>query len=378
MSQTTSTAPMSSVRRPRLRIVANGTALTGAISANVSSSSHYASDTFRAAVSMSADPAFNDAFWASQSDIDLQISMGFLPPGAAEGAVSWVPLVDGAVDQIHIDIISGIANLEGRDKSALFIDAKTTDTFSNHTASEIATILAGRHPGMTANVTKTTTLVGQYYQLEHDKTTLNSFSRASTEWDLLTYLAQREGFDVWVSGNVLNFHKPPTSTTPPFIIQYTPPGTASASPSLNVMDIHLERSLILAKDAQVTVKSWDSKNNKATTTIVRAPGAKNPNSTNSTTQNYVYVKPGLSKQAAIDFGQAQLAELTKHERIVTVEMPGELAITNRTMVQLAGTGTAFDQVYFVDTVDRSLSFDGGFHQTLRLKNSSPRTQTTVQ
>jgi phage protein D len=70
-----------------------------------------------------------------------------------------------------------------------------------------------------------------------------------------------------------------------------------------------------------------------------------------------------------------LAELSKHERVIEVDMPGELTLTPRNMVQIEGTGTSFDQTYYIQTITRSLSFDDGFQQSMRLKNSSPRTQT---
>ena len=47
------------------------------------------------------------------------------------------------------------------------------------------------------------------------------------------------------------------------------------------------------------------------------------------------------------------------------------------MFRLQGTSTSFDQVYFIDSITRSISFDEGFRQSLRIKNSSPRTQTQV-
>ena len=57
--------------------------------------------------------------------------------------------------------------------------------------------------------------------------------------------------------------------------------------------------------------------------------------------------------------------------------PGEIALTPRDMVKLQGTGTSFDQTYYIASIDRSISFDEGFRQTMRLKNTSPRSQTQV-
>jgi hypothetical protein len=69
--------------------------------------------------------------------------------------------------------------------------------------------------------------------------------------------------------------------------------------------------------------------------------------------------------------------LTRHERVLQATMPGELTLSPRSLLTLTGTGTAFDQTYFVDTIERSINFESGFIQHIRAKNSSPRTQTTT-
>lgn len=69
--------------------------------------------------------------------------------------------------------------------------------------------------------------------------------------------------------------------------------------------------------------------------------------------------------------------MTQLERVVTVRMPGELVLTPGDLISLTGTRTNWDQTYFVDTLERRLSWSSGFEQTLRLKNRSPRTETTV-
>ena len=58
-------------------------------------------------------------------------------------------------------------------------------------------------------------------------------------------------------------------------------------------------------------------------------------------------------------------------------MPGDLTLDPRSMIQLTGTKTDFDQTYFVDEIDRHLSMEIGFVQHVRAKNTSPRTQSTA-
>ena len=57
-------------------------------------------------------------------------------------------------------------------------------------------------------------------------------------------------------------------------------------------------------------------------------------------------------------------------------MPGELSLSPRSIVVLEGTGTEFDQTYYVDVIERRLNQDGGLTQRVLGKNTSPRTETT--
>jgi len=49
-------------------------------------------------------------------------------------------------------------------------------------------------------------------------------------------------------------------------------------------------------------------------------------------------------------------------------MPGELSLMPRQQIMLVGTGTAFDQVYWIDEITRRLDVQGGFTQTVRARN----------
>lgn len=358
-------------RAPRLRLLANGRVVIGAVRLEVESNNHYACDRVSGEVSLSADPAFGLGWWGSQTDIKIEAQMAVMAPGA--GSPAWQSLTVATVDSLDTDITTNSLRFEARDMTARFLETKIQKTFANQTSSQIAQTLAAGH-GMTADVQATKTIVGQYYQLEHDRVSLDNFSHQTTEWDLLTYLAQQEDYDVWVTGNTLHF-KPVTSSNSgvPFVVQYEP----GPVPILNVERLRLERSLTLAKDIQVTVKTTNLRTGKAYARVVRANGAKTATPLNSTVQSYVFLKPGLTPDQALQYAQQKLNELTRHERIVTIEMPGELNLTARSMVQVTGTGSTWDQTYYIDTLTRSMDWTQGFTQSVRCKNTSPRNQVTV-
>lgn len=342
-------------RAPRLRLIANGQIIPGAMEAEVVSNNYYSADRFSASVALGADPWVGASYWSSETDIfvDIQFSL--------DGGTSFTSLVQGAVDNVSIDPSFDVVRLHGRDLTAALIEARTQETFANRTASEIAALLAERH-NLSPRVSPTTTPVGRYYQSEHDSITLNQFSSSTTEWDLLAFLARQEGFDVFVQGTELYF-QPATPVTEPAI---------SLRPQ-DVLDLKLERSLTLARDIEVIVKSWNSRQNSAFVQRARAAGRRGIRSADVQPQRYVFVQPNLTPDGALNLAQRKLAELTRHERCIRIEMPGELKLTPRSAIALDGTGTEFDQTYYVDVIERRLRHDAGLKQHIRARNTSPRT-----
>jgi len=338
--------PSAVVRYPRLRVLADGDLLPGAFEAEVLNNSHFAADRFRLGLALSADPTRGPAWWADQDDvlIDIAVSLGG----------DYVNLLHGGVDSVEIDVLGDAVRLSGRDLSAGLIEARVQGTFANQTSSEVATTLAGRH-GLSADVQVTRTPVGRYWELEHDSLVLDGFARATTEWDLLVTLAQYEGFDIWVQGTTLHFGAVNPSA-PPTVLQMS-----------ELSELHLERSLTLAQGIEVTVKSWHS---RAAQCYMQTASANQASGTGGTTQSYVYIAPNLTPDVALKLAQQRLAELTQHERVIVAEMPGELSLTPGQQILLQGTGTAFDRIYSIDSIERRLDVSRGFTQQMRARSAS--------
>ena len=60
--------PGSDLRAPRLRVIANGQVIAGAMEAEVVSNNYYAADRFSASVALSIDQWAEASFWASEPD----------------------------------------------------------------------------------------------------------------------------------------------------------------------------------------------------------------------------------------------------------------------------------------------------------------------
>ena len=337
------------LRQPSLLVLVAGVPLLGAIEAEVCSTNFLGADRFIVRLALGVDYGFDAAFWSAATSLPVEVRIG------TAGAASAVSLIQGAADVVEVDVLRGAVTLEGRDLTARLIERRTQDIYANRTASEIATLLA-QGAGLTPNVTATSTPVGRYYQGEHDRLTLDRYSRTTTDWDLLVFLAQQEGFDVFVAGDGL-FFQPPSTSTPPVLVDLS-----------MVQALRMEHALPLAAGISVTVKSWNSRQQ---TMITATAGTTSPAAaTDAGVRDYVSVRPNLTQDQAQAVAQVRLAELTSHERTIMARMPGELTLTPRSLLQLSGTGTAFDQTYAVDEITRRIGEACGFVQTVRARAAS--------
>jgi phage protein D len=328
--------------------LAAGTPLPNVIDADIFDNAHFAAARFRLRLALDASTAAT--LLQPGAVLDIQVGLDGSPTS----------LLQGEADTVRMDVLNRTVEIDGRDLTARLLDARTQETFSNQTASEIATTLAGRN-NLTPNVTATSTLAGRYYETEHDRLTLGQYCRSTTEWDLLTFLAAREGFEVFVSGQTLTFAPLP-----------------SAAPALmltpnDCITLDLEHSLTLARDIEVTVKSWNSRQQSSFSQTARTTGQ---GRRGGTPQHIVVVRPNLTPNDAQTLADRILADLSAHERIVSAELPGEIALNPRSQIVLTGTGTDFDQTYYVAELDRHFSVDHGFTERLRLKNLLPGNTTT--
>ena len=323
-------------RSPRLQVLADGAVLPGVIEAEVFSNNHLAGDRFRVRLA----GQLGGLAIVDNPGVRIDVQVGL------DGG--WTSLVLGEADSVSVDPLQGVVDLEGRDLSALLVDTRVDETFANRTSSEIVETLAGRH-GLGAAATATRTLAGRYYQSEHDRLTMGQFARAMSEWDLLSYLAVQEGFDLFVDGGVLTFG-PPAQTAP---LTVTP---------ADCERLHLEHSLGMARSIEVAVRSWDQRGAQAVLRTARGGGS-------GRAWKHSVVRPNLPADEAQRLAERVLADLVRHERTASLTMPGNLSLSPRQVVALQGTGTRWDGVYAVSEVNRHLDVRRGFSQRVCLQGA---------
>jgi phage protein D len=374
MSQFVNIVPAASAaRQPRGIVKVNDAIMPGWVEFEVENNAFFQADTFRCKFAVSALPSdYSPAWWASQSKIFIELFAGFPADVDAFSAADLDSFIYGQADEITYDPVTTCIEVTGRDKTADFIDAKTYEQFVNLTSSAIASTLAARH-GLTPVVTATSTKVGTYYQLENRRIPLDR-----SEWDLLTWLAQEEGFSVYVKGKELHFEPRVQPDASQYALQWqapTPDGSISV-PSFNGLDLKCSRNLTLARDIIVYVRSWNTKQKngftvKAQATHTKKAIGKVAAQAAGAAQAYSFVKPGLTREQAQNLANQHLAELSAHEMKIAASLPGDNLLALTTLVSLMGTGTAFDQTYYPDSIVRSMSVLDGYRMHLSAKNHSP-------
>jgi phage protein D len=358
-------------RQPRGLVKVNGEILPGWVSWETDNNTFYQADTFRVCFALSLMPYERDAaWWAARSEIFIEILVGFPADPENFTADELDSLIYGRVDDVTFDPVGRKIEVSGRDLTSAFIDAKTTEKWPNHTASEIAADLAARHD-LKAVVTKTETKSGRYYEIDHARLT-----DQRSEWDLLTWLAHEEQFMVYVKGRELHFEPKPSPDDDPYVLQWEQPTEDRGHPVFNGKTIAFSRNLTLANDVIVKVMSWNAKNKKGFTKTAQATHNKNTVLKGAAqpigeAQTYSYTIPGLTPEQALQRAQALLKEITAHEVKFSATLPADnlLGVTN--IIQIIGTGTAFDQIYYPDSIVRHMSIGEGYTMSINAKNHSP-------
>jgi phage protein D len=314
------------VNQPQVRVLVGDTPLAGAIALEVEQVAYFAAGRFVVTVALGGA-----AYFASLGMQTVTISV-------AVSAAGFVELLTGQIDNIRIDLLENTATLSGRDLSARLIDTQISETFANQTASKIATLIACRH-GLAANVTATTTPVGQYYELDHARSALSLNSRNGSEWNMLSALAQAEGFALSVAGTTLNFGPPPTGI--PVLLT---PGSCMA----------LALDVATTIPLSATVKSWNTRNKAV---VTQTAGADSGGAA-------TLIRPNLTSAQANTLAANHLSALRRHATILMATIPGETVLTPASPILLSGTNSALDQTYVIDAIIRSIDMRNGFVETI--------------
>lgn len=367
---------VSAGRQPRGIVQINGVAVPWC-TAEVDNNTFYAADTFRVQLPLSTLPETVplDLLFGT-ADLFVEVFFGFPADPDSYTTADLMSFIYGKADIVTWDLTETEIEISGRDLTSTMIDKKSVAKYTNQTSSQVVTKIA-QDNGLTPVVKATTTLIGRYYEIDHVRT-----QDDVTQWDLVTWLAREEGFVAYVQGKSLYFQPPPADTQDPYVFQWT---QGVNGPSIaNAVTFKFGHSKTLAKDLIVKVHSWHRKSAKAVTGTAKAShtasGIKSKGSVaiaTGTPQTYEFIIPNLDKAQANARAQQLLAEISKHEVTLEIEGPADNILQRTDIIQVIGTGTTLDSIYYPRSITRTMEFGGGYTWRIEAKNHSPETQTVA-
>lgn len=364
-------------RTPRGLVKVNGSVVSAWTTWTVDNNSFFSADTFRVSFALSHLDGEHSADWFSQQkQLEVEILAGFPRDPANPQDDEMTSLIVGQVDTVDLNMASRELELSGRDLSAHFIDNKTAPgAYRNQTASDVAKQLAAKY-GLTPEVTDTTTKVGTYWDQDHI-----GLTDQRSEWDVLTFLAAQEGFIVFVQGRTLHFGPSPFLEPPTEFYELTWDGTGPVS-RFNGKQVTFSRALTVAKGVVVTALSYQTKNKRAITAAYpkasKGIGAGRATTVGGTVQNYrLRLPPNKSVLEVEQAAKRRYDEIVAHEMKLSATLPADHYLDIRTALKVSGTGTAFDQVYYPDSIVRTMTMDSGYLMEIQAKNTAPENQPNL-
>jgi phage protein D len=360
---------ISTSRNPR-SIVSIGGIQMKWINWEINNNGFYAADTFEITLPISAQPQGIDlSWWAQQTSLEAAVYAGF-PNDPTEYSITDLDLlILGRVDDLTINPVERTIKVSGRDYTSMFIDTKSSLTLLHKTASQIATALAKSH-GLTPVVTPTHGWVGTYYEINHFKLT-----NRTSEWNLLSYLAQEEAYQIYVKGKELHFEPAPDEDNPSSVYQLQWDDITNIYPTFNGLQLSFSRNLTIAKDVIVHVHSWNNKQKKGFTRKAEythtqdkvLKGSVTKASVVRTPQIYSKTIPNLFPDAAQKKADSILRTISQHEMKLYAFLPADDLLTPQVTLRVKGTG-AYDQDYYADSIIRRMSMEWGYTMEINAKN----------
>ena len=336
-------------RNPRIQVEINGWSVNSVLHAEVITRAFGRSSNFELTLSISTRQAENQ--WLEATNGVVGTSMVLSDPVSGEKT----RIFEGLADSLDFNPLKKVAIIRGRDYSSLLSTTIVQQSFSNLTASEVASVFAARH-GLEATITPTYTRIGSYRGGSHNQMLLNAHSRFTNEWGLLRYLAQIEDLNLAVEGKTLIFGPSLQADQPRMVIDVR-----------KTESIKFRRICPLSYQTKIVVKSWNTWQAEAVThEEYQNPAASSDKdiSASGSNEGNVFLKPNLSATEAERWAGKYMRLLQRRSVGVDILMPGETSLRSGDVIAVTGSGTSFDQDYIIVSLRRCFSPMKGLVQYL--------------
>ena len=139
--------------------------------------------------------------------------------------------------------------------------------------------------------------------------------------------------------------------------------------------MNFSRSLTVAKGISVTARSPNLVTGKAVVqsypSSPKEIGAGKSSPFGATQQHFFTMAAGKTPTEVAAFAQKTYEDIgISHEMKMTAYLPADGVLNVSTPLQVQGTGTAWDQLYFPRLITREMSTDEGYRMTVEAQNTS--------
>lgn len=255
--------------------------------------------------------------------------LGYRARGGRFGAEDLVAVFTGLLDDTTLDYARMEAQLSGPDMSGVLSDPSATlSTLSNaqqnmHAHQLVKNLVLahnarGTH-GLRVRVETSTLVVGDV--LGED--VVNTRQKEQTEWDLLTQLAQADGYVLYAEGSTIRYQRLPRPGAAQHV-SYRLAGSASGKGPITAVRVQPQPHS--KRDYQVQVNSYHSKDG---TTLQGQAG--NTDTASIITLN---LPPNTPKKTLDARARSLLQAYTATEVLLHLEITGALPLSPFTPVQL--------------------------------------------
>lgn len=290
----------------------------------------------------------------------LEISM------AQNGKAQGGPIFVGEVISLGPDFGRWSANdpwlvrIVAQDKTHRLTSGRASETYLNQSYSDIVKKVA-QNCGLSAVVDSTSQVHDHVVQANQ------------TPWEFLKYLAARVGYDVYVSGDKLNFKKPQKSSDSAIELRW----------GVSLSQFNADASVAFQVKT-VNVRGWDPKQQKAI--VGKATTGKNGfeaalgesksgadvAKATRADETHIGIWPVVDQKEANTIAEALAYDMERDyvhaEGVTTVGMPD---ILPGKLVEISGIGTRFSGKYLVTSTNHTFSGHEGYTTTFAVGGSQP-------
>lgn len=365
------TAPTrNNVRYPRWRVLINGDHLPTFEAGTVTKTNARNPATFELEFSLFHSTTYTPKWWRDQTKIEVEIQWGFAD---GEADPDWKTLISGLVDGKELRTGAGIVRLHGRDYMGALADAKTWKTYVNQTSAEAVQDMVSSL-GLTADVDSTSDKVGVYVK-EDAQEVATTNSRGRKMIDLVNYLADKEGFDVWAEGKTIHFKRPDEDQVPR-PVYYSPPeqtetGVAYAKPGNRVIDFNFTHDLTRSEEIQIVVLSRNTRKGKTVTGKAKKPKRVTAGTASDDARVITIKRPNLTEEEAQRLAESLTKKIAEREYAIDWAAPADFTLTPQHTVEVVGWEDVCDETYFIEEIRFTLDVGSGAVMQVRAKNHPP-------